>query len=402
MYTRTIAKINFVGSNYMPVLLEDMELQCIPERLGGQFTQYNEAYVFDTSIGGPLYCQEAAATVVVEGVEVGECDSSISDLSDSCWRNVSTPTCSTKGNSSSDALTTEGLQNNSHKAATTTAGIAAELGIANIDTTSSLSYSPLSTASTTPTTYTEDQGPAEHSLNNKSKQPPRGGAAPVGQTSHPSGPSRTAASMLFRRTPSSTTNSNTDTSSRQNRDKEGEKGKTPPRGSGSTTFNTTAEKEEETNIMNTTTTSTDATATTKLSSPIVTTTATTATGRNPTRRGSQLVPTPEAATAAAATIAANTYNTGLNIYNNNTTTSTTTTIPSTQKNPIYSLIHAIFTEFSECFYSLYHVLTHYPLKTLLTTTIIAWCLYMRIQGYLHLMVFPVLLLFSIVYFELLR
>lgn len=391
----------------MPVLLEDMELQCIPERLGGQFTQYNEAYVFDTSIGGPLYCQEAAATAVA--VEVGECDSSISDLSDTCWRNVSTPTCSTKGNSSSDALTTEGLHSNSHKAATTTTtGIAAELGIANIDTSSSLSYSPLSSASTTPTTYTEDQGPAEHSLNNKSKQTPRGAAALAGQASHPSGPSRTAASMLFRRIPSSTTNSNTDTSSRQNRDKECDKGKTPPRGSGSgsTTFNTTAEKEEENNIMNTTSSSSDVTATTKLSSPIVTTTATTATGRNPTRRGSQLVPTPEAATAAAATIAANTYNTELNTYNNNTTSTTTstttTTTPSTQKNPIYSLIHAIFTEFSECFYSLYHVLTHYPLKTLLTTTIIAWCLYMRIQGYLHLMVFPVLLLFSIVYFELLR
>eukprot|EP00601_Ochromonadales_sp_CCMP2298_P025263 CAMPEP_0173284176 /NCGR_PEP_ID=MMETSP1143-20121109/7877_1 /TAXON_ID=483371 /ORGANISM="non described non described, Strain CCMP2298" /LENGTH=504 /DNA_ID=CAMNT_0014222123 /DNA_START=9 /DNA_END=1524 /DNA_ORIENTATION=- len=50
----TIAKINMCGPNYLPVLLEDITFENIPECLGGGFKQYNEAFVFDTSEGGPL------------------------------------------------------------------------------------------------------------------------------------------------------------------------------------------------------------------------------------------------------------------------------------------------------------------------------------------------------------
>lgn len=103
----TAVKIAMCGSDYMPVLLEDMELQYIPERVGGQFTQYNEAYVFDTSVGGPLYCEDTTATVVVEGegIEVGESDS-IKNQTDTCWHTVPTPTASVKSDSSQKPLST--------------------------------------------------------------------------------------------------------------------------------------------------------------------------------------------------------------------------------------------------------------------------------------------------------
>mmetsp|Transcript_966 Transcript_966/g.1550 ORF Transcript_966/g.1550 Transcript_966/m.1550 type:complete len:279 (+) Transcript_966:545-1381(+) len=55
----TIAKIGMCGSNYMPVLLEDMPYEAIPERLGGGFKPYNEPYMFDTSVKGPLYYEGA-------------------------------------------------------------------------------------------------------------------------------------------------------------------------------------------------------------------------------------------------------------------------------------------------------------------------------------------------------
>ena len=38
----------------MPTLLADMHLDSIPKSLGGRFTQYNEPYKFDLSVGGPL------------------------------------------------------------------------------------------------------------------------------------------------------------------------------------------------------------------------------------------------------------------------------------------------------------------------------------------------------------
>jgi len=39
----------------MPILLADMPIESIPQSLGGSFTQYNEPYVFDLSVGGPLH-----------------------------------------------------------------------------------------------------------------------------------------------------------------------------------------------------------------------------------------------------------------------------------------------------------------------------------------------------------
>jgi len=43
------------GTDYMPVLLEEITIDNIPERLGGNFKLYNEVFVFDRSENGPLY-----------------------------------------------------------------------------------------------------------------------------------------------------------------------------------------------------------------------------------------------------------------------------------------------------------------------------------------------------------
>ena len=67
VYCSTIAKINLCGGNYMPVLLEDMTIDNIPERLGGKFTPYNERFEFDRSVGGPLHCGSTGNTAGATG-----------------------------------------------------------------------------------------------------------------------------------------------------------------------------------------------------------------------------------------------------------------------------------------------------------------------------------------------
>lgn len=56
-----MAKIGLCGSTFMPLLLEDMTIENIPESLGGQFKLYNEPYEFDRSPTGPLYYPGAPA-----------------------------------------------------------------------------------------------------------------------------------------------------------------------------------------------------------------------------------------------------------------------------------------------------------------------------------------------------
>ena len=50
-----MAKIDLCGTNFMPLLLEDMELENIPKSLGGGFVQFNEYFAFDLSEGGALH-----------------------------------------------------------------------------------------------------------------------------------------------------------------------------------------------------------------------------------------------------------------------------------------------------------------------------------------------------------
>lgn len=50
-----MVKINLLGADYMPQLLEDISFENIPERCGGGFKLYNEHYEFDRSPSGPLH-----------------------------------------------------------------------------------------------------------------------------------------------------------------------------------------------------------------------------------------------------------------------------------------------------------------------------------------------------------
>lgn len=47
----------------MDTLLKDMPLESIPVCIGGKFEQYNEAYEFDVSEGGPLHCVTQRAPI---------------------------------------------------------------------------------------------------------------------------------------------------------------------------------------------------------------------------------------------------------------------------------------------------------------------------------------------------
>jgi hypothetical protein len=65
-------------------------------------------------------------------------------------------------------------------------------------------------------------------------------------------------------------------------------------------------------------------------------------------------------------------------------------------------LSALWSEFCEFCGSLYKVLTQWPMTTIVVTAAFAWCLHLRWQGKLHLMVFPVLFLSSTLYFDLLQ
>ena len=62
----------------------------------------------------------------------------------------------------------------------------------------------------------------------------------------------------------------------------------------------------------------------------------------------------------------------------------------------------VWSEFCEFWESLFLLLTQYPMKTIAISAVISALLYLRMEGTLHLMVFPVLLISCMVYFELLR
>jgi len=59
----SVAKVSLSSSNYMDTLLKDIPHESIPVALGGGFTSYNEAYVFDVSESGPLYYLGAPTSI---------------------------------------------------------------------------------------------------------------------------------------------------------------------------------------------------------------------------------------------------------------------------------------------------------------------------------------------------
>lgn len=66
------------------------------------------------------------------------------------------------------------------------------------------------------------------------------------------------------------------------------------------------------------------------------------------------------------------------------------------------LLRAVVEEFYEFACTLYLVLTQHPLKTVCSAAVVGAFLYLRLQDRLHLMVFPVVALVALLYFEKIR
>jgi hypothetical protein len=68
-FCSTIAKFDFCGGQYLPVLFEDIDNDFIPERIGGGFKLYNEPFEFDLKPGGPLLYEDviSSSDVLIDG-----------------------------------------------------------------------------------------------------------------------------------------------------------------------------------------------------------------------------------------------------------------------------------------------------------------------------------------------
>jgi len=66
------------------------------------------------------------------------------------------------------------------------------------------------------------------------------------------------------------------------------------------------------------------------------------------------------------------------------------------------LLRAVGAEFYEFVSTLYLVLTQHPLKTICSAAAVGAFLYLRLQDRLHLLVFPVVALVTLLYFEKIR
>lgn len=65
-----MAKISLSTSSYMDTLLKDIPFESIPACLGGGFASYNEAYTFDLSESGPLFCAGESVVLTSEVVSI--------------------------------------------------------------------------------------------------------------------------------------------------------------------------------------------------------------------------------------------------------------------------------------------------------------------------------------------
>jgi hypothetical protein len=353
---RTIAKINLCGHNYMNVLLEDMTIENIPERLGGKFKMYNEPFEFDRSVGGPLHC----------GI-------------------------------SSDAPVGPELKNHQRRGST---GAKPPLGRGlRIDTTmsplsmssgmSGAAMSPLTPLS--PSTSTDSPGgPLDFSrdpmdtpgrtdpgstsstdLTSLTTSEPRDGSR---RASGVSGPARTAASMLFSHANGTGVNTGLRRGSVLQREESVQ----------SSLSSTSTINDTDSGFM----------PSTKLNPPTAQHTP-----HHPSEAG---VRRPSFQQVHDGKLPAD------SLHSNVTTTSLSSK-PSTPTSPVTPqpwaitvAIVAIWSEFCEFWSSLFLLLTSYPLSTVAVVAVFSAMLYLRVEGKLHLLVFPVLLLTVMLRFELLH
>lgn len=352
---RTIAKINLCGSDYMDVLLKDMTIENIPERLGGKFKPYNEPYAFDTSPGGPLYAPQYTPTRR-NGGRPPTGRSSLRIDTTASPEPFSPLTVSSGLSPISSVDTPLPVRRRGSLGIATPQSIGTPV---RQDRDSPALMEGVASGSTSSSDMSSITA-SDHRDNSGRIMPIASGAA--------SGQTRTAASMLFpsaRRPRLSKERDEISASSISSLD------------SGETTEPPA---------------STPVPPQSKLSPRPV--------SQQRPSFPSQLTPTDTKAAVDSVS------------YRTTTSIDERPSAPTSPKDPVVApavaqymvvvIIQAIWAEFCEFCGSLYEALAQHPLKTIAAVAVFGGFLYLRLEGLLHLMVFPTLLMVAMLRFDLLR
>jgi hypothetical protein len=372
---RTIAKINLCGHNYMNVLLEDMTIENIPERLGGKFKLYNEPYEFDKSVGGPLHCgiaNEAPAE---------------NDHAHHHHHHPHHRRGSAAGSGATKPPLGRGLRID-----TTMSPLSMSSGMTGAAMTPNTPLTP-GTSEDSPggpwdfsrdpmdTPGRTDPGSASSTdLTSLTISEPRERSSRASGVV--TGPTRSAASMLFSHA-NGTGGSSTRRGSVLQRDESVQ----------SSLSSTSTINETDSGFMPSTKLNPHAPATTVHSPPH-------AHAQHP---HSELGPhRPSLQSVQDGKLPADSHHSTVTT-NSLSSKPSTPTSPATPKQwAVMIALTAIWSEFCEFWSSLFLLLTRYPLSTATAASIFSAMLYLRVTGKLHLLVFPVLLLTIMLRFELLQ
>jgi hypothetical protein len=70
VFCRIIAKVSLDGHNFLHNMTNEIPIECIPERIGGQLKYYNEAYDFNIAENGPLSYPGCPLRRITEGTPI--------------------------------------------------------------------------------------------------------------------------------------------------------------------------------------------------------------------------------------------------------------------------------------------------------------------------------------------
>lgn len=365
---RTILKIDLTGSNYMPLLLEDMTFENIPERFGGGFKLYNEPFHFDKSPGGPLFC----------GPVDRDGSSELNNQKQSHFFPSSDPSLEPeRANRPERRLSLQTPSSSGSNSPTR------DYPDTWNSVSSKQSFDRVSSTSSVASSLTDPETPPRASLSQGS-----GGAA------------RTAASLLFSRINNySSSNNQSNLASSQGY----ARNSVPP--SNGRPLTSIAERRAHPHSLN------DLRLDTELSNtfeynfhdrPEFDQREATV------QRNSGLSPTTSRSDAASlkANRGAESKSSRENSFSDGSPGGNpySPCLSTTEKSEfiLFLIVRAVGAEFYEFLSTLYLLLTQHPLKTVLSGAVVGAFLYLRMQDRLHLMVFPVVALATLLYFEKIR
>ena len=67
---KTVSKISVMGHDFLSKITHEVPLACVPDFLGGSMTVYNDAFHFDFSENGPLWCSSMSKVSEAEPSEL--------------------------------------------------------------------------------------------------------------------------------------------------------------------------------------------------------------------------------------------------------------------------------------------------------------------------------------------